>query len=88
MRNNEAPETPGGPEYGELMSFLLYFRERHKSDEEFREFVLESLRCFVYDLRDFDVEISLASRSQPPRQTQEARQWRPSRVHAVARPMK
>ena len=47
-------------EYGELMSLLLHYRERYPNDEDFRRFVIDSLRTFVYDLRDFDVEISLS----------------------------
>ena len=47
-------------EYGELMSLLLHYRERYPNDEEFRRFIIDSLRTFVYDLRDFDVEISLS----------------------------
>lgn len=46
-------------EYGELMRFLLYFRERYASDEEFNAFILDSLRSLVYDLRDFEVYISI-----------------------------
>jgi len=47
-------------EYGELMRLLLHFRERYPNDEEFRRFIIDSLRTFVSDLRDFDVEISLS----------------------------
>lgn len=46
-------------EYGELMQFLLYFRERYQDEEAFREFVLESLQELVYDLRDFGIYISI-----------------------------
>lgn len=47
-------------EYGELMRFLLHFRERYGTEEEFNGFILDSLRSFVYDLRDFDVYISIS----------------------------
>lgn len=47
-------------EYGELMRFLLHFRERYASEEDFNRFILDSLRSFVYDLRDFDVYISIS----------------------------
>jgi len=46
-------------EYGEIMKFLLYFRERYDSDETFRDFLLASLRELVRDLRHFDVIISI-----------------------------
>jgi hypothetical protein len=46
-------------EYGELMRFLLYFRERYQDDGAFRKFVLESLKELVYDLRDFGIYISI-----------------------------
>jgi len=47
-------------EYGELMRYLLYFKERFPSEAEFNRFVVESLRAFVYDLRDFEVYISIS----------------------------
>ena len=46
-------------EYGELMSFLLERRAMFDADEEFRGFVIESVRTFARDLRDLNVEISL-----------------------------
>jgi hypothetical protein len=46
-------------EYGDLMSFLLYHRGRFDSDQDFNKFILETLRTFVYDLRDFEVYISI-----------------------------
>jgi hypothetical protein len=46
-------------ENGELMSFLLERRPMFDADEEFRGFVLESLRTFARDLRDINIEISL-----------------------------
>jgi hypothetical protein len=46
-------------EYGELMRFLLYFRERYQDEDAFREFILESLQALVYDLRDFGIYISI-----------------------------
>lgn len=62
-------------EYGELMNLLLYFRERCSSDEEFRQFVIDSIRKFVYDLRDFDIEISLSLHST---QQRPLNRWRTS----------
>ncbi|HEY6334194.1 MAG TPA: hypothetical protein VI756_33070 [Blastocatellia bacterium] len=50
-------------EYGELMSYLLHWRERFASDAEFNRFVVESLRALVYDLRDFEVYISISPES-------------------------
>jgi hypothetical protein len=47
-------------EYGDLMKFLLYFREQYASDEEFNRFIVESLREFLYDLRTFEVYISIS----------------------------
>lgn len=54
-------------EYGELMRLLLYFRERYPTDEDFRRYVIDSVRTFVYDLRDFDVEVALSIHSTQPR---------------------
>lgn len=50
-------------EYGDLMHFLLYFRDDYKSEEEFRSFALKEIRAFIYDLRDFGIEISLSHHS-------------------------
>jgi hypothetical protein len=46
-------------EYGELMSFLLERRAMFDAEEEFRGFVIESIRAFARDLRDLNVEISI-----------------------------
>lgn len=50
-------------EYGELMRCLLFFRELYSSEEEFKKFVVESLQTFLYDLRDFQVYISISPAS-------------------------
>jgi hypothetical protein len=47
-------------EYGDLMQHLLYSRGRYASDEDFNRFVVDCLRDFVYDLRDFEVYISIS----------------------------
>jgi hypothetical protein len=52
-----------GKEYGDLMQFLLYFREQYSDDEEFNRFVMNALRSFVYDLRDLGVYISISPQS-------------------------
>lgn len=46
-------------EYGEVMRFLLHFRERYPSDEEYRRFLVQEIRGLVHDLREFGVFISL-----------------------------
>jgi hypothetical protein len=46
-------------DYGEVMRFLLHFRERYQTEEAYRQFLLESVRELVGDLRKFDVFISL-----------------------------
>jgi hypothetical protein len=46
-------------EYGELMRFLMYFRERYDSEEAFRDFVRSSLQELVKDLRDLDLILSI-----------------------------
>jgi hypothetical protein len=50
-------------DYGDLMQFLLYFREQYSDDEEFNRFVMQTLRAFVYDLRDLGVYISISPHS-------------------------
>jgi len=50
-------------DYGDLMQFLLYFREQYSDDDEFNRFVMQSLRSFVYDLRDLGVYISISPQS-------------------------
>lgn len=46
-------------EYGEVMRFLLYFRERYQSEEDYRRFLLQAMKELVHDLREFEVFISL-----------------------------
>ena len=48
------------PDYGDVMRFLLFFRERYSSDAEFSEFLVKSLQKLVYDLREFEVYISIS----------------------------
>jgi hypothetical protein len=50
-------------DYGDLMQFLLYFREQYSDEDEFNKFVMESLRSLVYDLRDLGVYISISPQS-------------------------
>jgi hypothetical protein len=50
-------------DYGDLMQFLLYFKEQYSDDDEFNRFVMKSLRSFVYDLRDLGVYISISPHS-------------------------
>ncbi len=45
--------------YGGLMSYLLTFRKDFATDDEFNRFVMESVRSFVYDLRDVQVYITI-----------------------------
>jgi len=52
-----------GRDYGDLMQFLLYFREQYSDEDEFNRFVMNSLRSFVYDLRDLGVYISISPQS-------------------------
>lgn len=70
-------------DYGELMNLLLYFRERYPGDEEFRRFVIDSIRTFIYDLRDFDVEISLSPDST---QRRPVNNWRAPPAPSTAEP--
>lgn len=46
-------------EYGEVMRFLLHFRERYQTEEEYRRFLLQAMRELVHDLRRYGVFISL-----------------------------
>ena len=41
------------------MSYLLCHRTDFATDAEFDQFVMESLRCFVYDLREIEVYITI-----------------------------
>ena len=50
-------------DYGDLMQFLLYFREQYSDDAEFNRFVMQALRSFVHDLRDLGVYISISPHS-------------------------
>ncbi|HEU4388444.1 MAG TPA: hypothetical protein VFV34_11650 [Blastocatellia bacterium] len=62
-------------DYGDVMRFLLFFRERYSSDDEFGEFLVSSLQKLVYDLREFEVYISISPDSlrRGRRQTREGR---------------
>jgi hypothetical protein len=66
-------------EYGELMNQLLYSRDDYRTEEEFRAFMIDSIRTFVYDLRDFDIEISLSVNST---RRQPVNSWGPTPEHA------
>jgi len=46
-------------EHGEVMRFLLHFRERYQTEEDYRRFLVGAMRELVRDLREFDVFISL-----------------------------
>ncbi|MBI3951199.1 MAG: hypothetical protein HY314_12180 [Acidobacteria bacterium] len=46
-------------EYGEVMQFLLHFREQYHTEEAYRQFLLRAMRELVGDLREFGVFISL-----------------------------
>lgn len=46
-------------EYGEIMRFLLHFRERFGSEEEFRAFLAEEIRRLVRDVREYDIILSI-----------------------------
>ncbi len=54
-------------EYGEIMQFLLHFRERFSSEEEFRAFLAEEVRRFVKDARDYGIVISILPECLKPR---------------------
>jgi hypothetical protein len=45
--------------YGELMSFLLQRRRHHGTDDRFQAYIVESVRIFARDLRDFDVHLAV-----------------------------
>lgn len=45
--------------YGELMSFLLQRRRHHGTDDRFQAYIVESVRIFARDLRDFDLNIAV-----------------------------
>ncbi len=46
-------------EYGEVMQFLLHFREQYETEEDYRQFLRGQMRELVHDLREFDVFITL-----------------------------
>ena len=48
-------------EYGELMNYLLRYRGRYATEQEFRAFLTDSARRLSRDLRDFDVQLPLAA---------------------------
>jgi len=54
-------------EYGEIMRFLLHFRERFPSEEEFRAFLTEEIRRLVRDARDYGIVISILPECLTPR---------------------
>jgi hypothetical protein len=47
-------------EYGDLMAYLLRYKRRYATEQEFRAFVADSARTFAQDLRDFDSAISFS----------------------------
>jgi len=53
--------------YGEIMRFLLHFRERFSSEEEFRAFLAEEVRRFVKDAREYGIVISILPECLRPR---------------------
>jgi len=50
-------------ECGQIMQFLLCQRERFDSEQEFRQFLLQEIRQFVKDIREYDIVISLLPES-------------------------
>ncbi|MCS6816814.1 MAG: hypothetical protein N0A16_05545 [Blastocatellia bacterium] len=54
-------------EHGEIMQFLLHFRERFSSEEEFRVFLVEEVRRFVKDARAYGIVISILPECLTPR---------------------
>ncbi|MCS6804430.1 MAG: hypothetical protein RMM98_02885 [Acidobacteriota bacterium] len=50
-------------QYGEIMNFLLDFRGRFQTDEDFRQFLRTQIKMLVDDLRDFSVFITLQPES-------------------------
>jgi len=50
-------------EYGQIMRFLLGQRERCDSEYAFREFLLQEIRRFIKDVREYDIVISLLPES-------------------------
>ena len=53
-------------EYGDLMAHLLRYKGRYSSEQEFRAFVIDSVRAFARDLREFDSSISFNPGAIPP----------------------
>ncbi len=53
--------------YGEIMRFLLHFRERFSSEEEFRAFLTEEIKRLVRDARDYGIVISILPECLMPR---------------------
>ena len=47
--------------YGELMNYLLRYRGRYATEQEFRAFLADATRRLARDLRDFDVEVPFAA---------------------------
>jgi len=52
--------------YGELMSFLLQRRRHHGTDDRFKAYIVESVRVFAKDLRDFDLNIAVEKSQSAP----------------------
>jgi len=46
--------------YGDLMNYLLRYRGRYSTEQEFRAFLADAARRLARDLRDFEVEVSPA----------------------------
>ncbi len=50
-------------ECGQIMRFLLCQREQFDSEQEFRRFLLQEIRQFVKDVREYDIIVSLLPES-------------------------
>jgi hypothetical protein len=50
-------------ECGQIMRFLLRQREQFDSEQEFRQFLLQEIRQFVKDIREYDIIVSLLPES-------------------------
>jgi hypothetical protein len=67
-------------EYGEIMRFLMYHRERYSTEEEFRHFLTTEIRKLVLDLRDFDIIISVLPEFLKPRSLEQVGTPAPGRA--------
>jgi hypothetical protein len=55
-------------EHGELMALLLHHRERFGTGEAFQIFILDSVRTLAFDLREFNIDVSVrTAMPNPPR---------------------